>query len=184
MTDLEILHEMIKDTAKVSLTDNYEKKQVILTEPQHDYSVTISGMPEDAIVIKADAFKSPDTIFAGTKNECRRADFIIVADTGSKKVILCIEIKAKTDSKKEITQQLTGTQCFVAYCREIGRSFWNQRNFLDDYAYRFISIGHTGSINKRKTRIDRQSSSHDRPDKMMKIHWPNHRLEFNHLAGR
>jgi len=183
MTDIEILDQMIKDTAKVPLENYGKKNKVILTEPQHaNSSATIFGVPDDAIVIKADAFISPDTVFGGSRGECKRADFVIVADTGNKRVILCIEMKATKAPKKEIIQQLKGSRCFIAYCKEIGRAFWDERNFLHGYAYRFISIGHT-SIPKRKTRITRQSGTHDRPDKMMKIAWPNN-LRFNHLAGK
>ncbi len=182
MSDIDIFHKLIKDTAKVSPVDNYGKKQVILTEPQHSKSsVTISGLPDNVIVIKADAFRSPDTVFAGSMGECKRADFVIAADANNKKVILCIEMKATKEGRGKIVQQLKGAQCFVSYCREIGRIFWDRRDFLNGYKYRFISIGHTG-ISKRKTRIDRESGVHDHPGKMMKIDSPS-RLQFNHLAG-
>ena len=182
MSDIDILHQMIRGTAKVSVDDKSRRKTVELTEPQHsDSKATISGLPDNVIVIKADAFKSPDTVFGGTRGECKRADFVIVADTGKKKVILCIEMKATKGSLREIIQQLTGAKCFVLYCQEIGRGFWEQRKFLDGYVYRFVSIAHT-SIPKRKTRITRQQGPHDRPDRMLKIDWPHH-LEFNHLAG-
>ncbi len=185
MPDIDILHKMIKDKAKVSLVDNYGKKKVKLTEPQHpNSSVTIFGLPENVIVIKVDAFKSPDTVFAGSQGECKRADFVIVAETDKKKIILCIEMKAKKGPEKEIIQQLAGAQCFIAYCREIGRTFWEQRDFLKskNCVCRFVSIGHT-RIPKKKTRITRrQSEPHDRPDRMMKIDWP-HNLQFKHLAG-
>lgn len=178
---------MIKDTTKVSLVDNYGKKQVKLTEPQcPDSSVIIHGMPDNAIVIKADTFKSPDSVFKGSHGECKRADFVIIADGGNnKKVIICIEMKAKTGktkgSEKEIVQQLKGAQCFVKYCRKIGQLFWDQQNFLDDFVYRFVSIRNI-SLSKKKSRIEPTTDIHDRPDKMMKISSP-HRLEFNHLAG-
>jgi hypothetical protein len=182
MSDIDIFHKLIKDSAKVPLVDNYGKKQVILTEPQHsNSSVTISGLPDNVIVIKADAFKSPDTVFAGSMGECKRADFVIAADANKKKVILCIEFKAWRKDRWKIVQQLKGAQCFVSYCREIGRTFWNRRDFLEGYEYRFVSIGHTG-IPKRKTRIERKSGVHDRPDRMLKINSPG-RLHFNHLAG-
>jgi len=175
MSDIDILHQMIKDSAKLSCD-----KRVILTEfEEPDSSVSISGLPKETIVIKADVFKSPDTMFNGSFGECRRADYVIVAE--KKKVILCIEMKAKKGSEKEIIQQLTGAQCFIAYCREIGKAFWNRKNFLDDYAYRFVSIGHT-SIPKRPTRISRKTGVHDFPKRMLKIDWP-HDLQFNHLAG-
>ena len=182
MSDIDILHQMIRDAAKIPVHDEYDRKTVELTEPQHpDSKATISGLPDNVIVIKADAFKSPDTVFKGTQGECKRADFVIVADTGKKKVILCIEMKATKGSRREIIQQLTGAKCFVLYCQEIGRAFWESRHFLNGYAYRFVSIGHI-SIGKRKTRTTRSPGTHDRPDRMLKIDWPHH-LEFKHLAG-
>jgi hypothetical protein len=184
MSDIAILKEMIKDTATVPLEDHYNRKQVTLTEPQHNnYSVTIQGMPDEdeVVIIKADTFSSPNAVFKGNHGECKRADFVIVADTANKKVILCIELKAKTDAEKEIIQQLTGAQCFVAYCKEIGKAFWKQQNFLKTYHYRFVSISHI-SVPKKKTRIDRSTGTHDRPDRMLKISYPPY-LQFNHLAG-
>ncbi len=182
MSDLDIIREMIKDSAKISLVDNYGKKQVKLEEPQcPSDSVTIHGMPDNAVVIKADSFKSPDSVFKGAQGECKRADFVIIADVGNKKVILYIEMKATKKSEKEIVQQLKGSQCFVTYCRAIGQSFWNMRKFLDGYEHRFVSIGHI-NIPKRNTRITRQTGAHDQPDRMLKIDWP-HYIQFNHLAG-
>ncbi len=67
----------------------------------------------------------------------------------------------------EIIQQLKGAQCFLAYCQEIGKTFWNESDFLKKYKQRFVSIGHT-SIIKRKTRITRESGKHDQPEKMLK----------------
>ncbi|MEJ6483658.1 hypothetical protein N0Y54_20440 [Nostoc punctiforme UO1] len=187
MSDIAILKEMIKETAIVPLENRHNKMQVTLTEaPPANYSITINGMPDDdnVIVIKADAFNSPKTVFKGKFGECKRADFVIVADAENKKIILCIEMKGgKGGSETEIIQQLQGAQCFVAYCREIGQSFWKQRNFLSDYMYRFVSIREI-SISKQKTRTERSTSNHDRPDRMLKISSPNY-LNFNHLiAGR
>jgi hypothetical protein len=183
MPDLAILHRMIKDGAKVPLIDTHGKKSVVLSEPQYpSSSVTIAGIPDNAIVIKADAFKSPDTVFAGLYGECKRADFVIVADSGRKKSIVCIELKATKASEKEIIQQLSGARCFIVYCQEIGKSFWKRQDFLADYSFRFISIGHP-SISKRQTRIESTSGIHDLPKRMLKISSP-HRLQFDHLAGK
>lgn len=182
MTDIHILNQMMKNDVKQPLTDAYGKKKVTLKEPQNpNSSITISGVPDNAIVIKADAFKSPDAVFAGIKCEYKRADFVIVAENDNKKVILCIEMKARKGREKEIIQQLKGAKCFIVYCREIGKEFWEQRDFLDNYKYRYISIGHTG-IPKKKTRIEKQVGVHDRPERMLKIQSPHH-LQFEHLAG-
>ncbi len=182
MTDLEILEQMIKDTARIATMTRHGKVSVVLDEPQYpDSSVTITGLPSDAIVMKVDAFQSPDAIFCGTKGECKRADYVIVTDSGTKKRIIYTEIKKTKDSWEGIVKQLEGARCFMSYCQEIGKVFWNDKEFLKNYKSRFISIGHTG-IAKRRTRIERRSGRHDTPKKALKIDWP-HRLEFNHLAG-
>jgi hypothetical protein len=185
MSDIVIFKEMIRSTATVSLEDYHGKKKVVLIEPPPaNYDVTIHGMPEDdeVIVIKADSFTAPKEIFSDSKCECKRADFIIVAETDEKKVIICIEMKAgKGGTETEIIQQLKGAKCFVAYCREIGQAFWNHQNFLDGYVYRFVSIRNI-SISKRPTRPLNPSDVHDRPDKMLKITSPKG-LQFKRLVG-
>ena len=188
MSDIVILKEMIKTTAVVPLEAYHSKNKVTLEEPPPaGYSVTIYGMPDDdqTIVIKSDAFTAPKDIFADSKHECKRADFVIVAETDGKKVIICIEMKAGGGkSEAEIIQQLKGAKCFVSYCREIGQSFWNHQNFLKDYVYRFVSIRKI-SISKKPTRPLKRmeiEEIHDRPDRMLKITSPKG-LQFNRLVG-
>jgi hypothetical protein len=183
MSDLDILRQMIKDSVRLQPVDHHRKKMIELTEPQHpNSSVTISGLPDDTIVIKADAFGSPGTVFNGLHGECKRADFVIIADNGDKKMILCIEMKAgKGGSEKEIIQQLAGARCFVVYCREIGRLFWNTPDFLNGYKYRFASIKNI-SIAKQPTRLEKQRQINDRPESMLKISGKRS-LQFNQLAA-
>ncbi|ARI81536.1 hypothetical protein [Microcystis aeruginosa] len=110
-------------------------------------------------------------IFTGNKGECKRADFIIIANTPTEKVILCLEMKKSRDSNSSIIKQLKGAECFVSYCREIGRLFWNQPDFLQDYQYRFVSIKNI-SISKTTTssrKPSQKSEIHDQPEKMLKI---------------
>ena len=152
----------------------------MLDEPQAiDSSVRISNMPFDAIVIKIDAFLSPDDIFNGGQGECKRADYVIISI--EKNCILYIEIKRTKDSWEQIVKQLMGAQCVLKYCQEIGRIFWKQKDFLEGYEHRFISIGYT-SISKRKTRIEKKAPKHDAPENALKISSPNY-LQFNHLAA-
>lgn len=184
MTDIELLGQMVKDEVKVSTEDRNGKLYVTLSDPQSPKGlVTIAGVPDNVLVIKADNFDSPDSFFAGSRGECKRADFIIAAETAQKKVILCIEMKYRKGKPNEIVQQLRGTRCLLSYCQEIGKAFWDKQDFLKGYVYRFVSIGNL-SIAKQKTRIYSQSAIHDRPERMMKIDWPNSRIEFNRLAGK
>jgi len=180
MSDMEILSQMIKETALVKPGKNYDKFFVELSEPQApDSTATIKNLPSDIMVIKVDVFGSPDNVFNGKNGECKRADYIILS--AEKKCIIYIEMKRTKDSWSEIVKQLLGAQCFMTYCREIGKGFWQQTEFLKDYNSRFISIGHT-SIAKRRTRYTRKVKRHDTPENAMKIDWPKN-LQFNHIAG-
>jgi hypothetical protein len=187
MSDIAILKEMIKEEVTVPvLKDNNGKKLVILEEPNlANCSITIYGMPDNdqVIIIQADKFISPNAVFANSKHECKRADFIIIADTDTQKVILCIEMKMKktTSSNPEIILQLKGAHCFVAYCQEIGKAFWAQPRFLHNYDRRFVSIRDI-SVPKKQTQIYPENGIHDSPDRMLKINSPHH-LKFNRLIG-
>lgn len=177
MSDIAILKEMIRDCAIVELEYKKEYKRdsylLKLIENQDNYSFVVNGMPkpDEVIVINLDEFFDVRKIFTGSKGECKRADFIIIANTPTEKVILCLEMKKGKDSNTSITKQLKGAKCFVSYCREIGRLFWNQPDFLQDYQYRFVSIKNI-SISKTNTssgKSSQKSEIHDQPEKMLKI---------------
>jgi hypothetical protein len=180
MSDAEILKAMLKDSAIVQLQVEYSKNIAVLTEPQvQDSTAKIHNIPDEAIIIKIDSFSAPKDIFRGDQGECKRADFVIISE--EKKCILYIEIKRSKDSWEQIVKQLLGAECVIKYCREVGKSFWNNQDFLKNYKHRFISIGHT-SIAKKKTQISKSTKIHDSPNVAMKINWPHH-VEFNMLVG-
>lgn len=180
MNDHEILAELVKDNARVALEGQGRQKRVILNEQQTpDSKATISHLPDDTVVMKVDTFTSPDQVFKGLKGECRRADYVIVSP--SKKTIIYIEMKRTKDTWPGIVQQLKGAECFVKYCQEIGKSFWGENSFLEQYRHRFVSLCHT-SISKRSTRTRPLEKLHDRPEDAMRIDWPKV-LYFNQLAG-
>lgn len=57
MTDMEILSQMIKETARVELQEEYGKALVTLYEPQaSDSSATIRNLPSDALVHQGGCF--------------------------------------------------------------------------------------------------------------------------------
>jgi len=187
MDDFTILKELIKKSATLNLDRSHQngKRKVTLSEPQHaNASVIIDGLPTDTIVIKADAFTSPTSIFKGEKSECKRADFIIISAIDDQKTIICLEMKAGHGGEEhEIVNQLRGAQCLIAYIREIGRIFWNAPDFLDRYALRFVSVKKI-SVVKRTIRPQKMQSPsvHDRPDRMLKISGEQN-IQFNRLIG-
>lgn len=183
VSDIAILNDMIKDTAKISPEKSNRGLEVILTESkQPDSLVTIFGLPNDVIIIKVDKFKEPDTIFNCSGGKCKRSDFAIIADTGNKKVIIHIEIKAaKGKPQKKIIDQLKGSDCVIAYCQKVGQNFYDKQDFLKDYKPRFVAFIHT-RIPKTKTRQEHKNNAHGSPDDMLMIDTTN-TLTFNHLAG-
>ncbi len=179
MEDMEILRQMIKETARVEIESHYDKKKVVLFEPQSPgLFIEICRLPPDALVVRVDAFLSPDGIFKGSQGECKRADYAIISS--EKKRILYIEMKKTKDKWHDIVKQLMGAECFVKYCQEIGRLFWKTPQFLQGYEHRFVSIGHI-HISKSGTKITKIAPINDSPERALKIDWSN-RLQFKQLG--
>ena len=189
MSDLDILREMIKDDVLVPVqVGNYGKRELVLKEGsgQHIYEIKIHKIPDNIIAFKADKFPPPKAVFKNHKKECKRADFIVVANSDKENWIIYIEMKAGgTDLACDIKLQLKGAECLLAYCRAIGRTFWLEQDFLkeNDYEQRFVSIKNA-RVNKRPTRILPKSGVHDKPEKMLKLNSPNRNmLEFNQIVN-
>lgn len=189
--DLELLGEMLKDTALAPAeTDPYGKKVVILEEfnndPNPNYSLEVRNTPDEILAIRADKFPAPRHIFKNNKGECKRADYILIAHTDTTNWIIYIELKgSRSNSDREIEQQLQGAECLVAYCRAVGRIFWQRPRFLEEefYEQRFVSIKNL-KVSKTPTRTLRNAGLHDRPANMLKINAPGSRLQFNRLIGK
>ncbi len=142
VNDIQILREMLKPDALVTLQSGPGKPSVHLTDAQSGTTVKIKGLPHDSIVIRAENFEHPLAVFNDAKGQRKRADFVIISnEENAKKWIVCIETQ-KMDSKRasHVVQQLKGAACFISYCRCIGKLFWESNEFLDDYEYRFISV--------------------------------------------
>ena len=78
--------------------------------------------------------------------------------------------------------QLKGSVCFVGYCKEIAKEFWHKNDFLSEFESRFVSITRTGSINKKRTRINKENTPNNTPERMLKLSYP-HKPQFNQLVG-
>ena len=176
---------MLSTGAQVPLQHTAGECSVTLRDKQAKTTVKITDIPDDSIVIRAEVFKPP-AVFKGSKGERRRADFVIVSNTAAEKWVICIETQAGTGKDPEdIEQQLRGAECFIGYCKCIGKSFWQSKDFLDGYQYRFVSIVGIG-INKQGTRFYKpgnQSSGrlHDNPDTFLEI-LGNQSLYFGELT--
>ena len=177
MNDIEILREMLISDAQVPLRQQQGRfPSVELTDRQANTTVEIKGLPHDSVVIRAEDFEDPLTVFAGSKGERKRADFVIVSNGERGKWIICIETQAGDyKRRREVIEQLKGALCFVHYCKCIGKEFWEWEEFLDDYQYRFISMVEISS-NKgtKKTRhysppMQPTGGLHDTPDVFLKI---------------
>ena len=87
MNDIEILKEMLVYDAQVPLQrKGNQLPSVELIDTQANTTVEIKGLPHDSIVIGAEDFEDPLTVFQGSKGERRRADFVIVSNDGIKKI--------------------------------------------------------------------------------------------------
>lgn len=188
--DLNILRELIKDEALVTVEKGeYGKNFLKLRERGEGgsgYEIKVLSLPGDTIAIKSDMFPPPRKIFRGKRGECKRADFVIIANDGRKNWIVYIEMKRGSYGReRHIKQQLQGSRCFIDYCRTVGRTFWGEREFLEegDYQPRYVSVKNIG-VNKRPSRETRKPYLHDCPENMLKISAPSSRgIWFKELVG-
>ena len=176
MDDLTLLRELIQPDALISPQERergtYYLRLEEITDDGRDCSISLIGVPHDAIAIKTDRFRESKDyadkhIFIGDKQENKRADFTIISPRD--KIILHIEIKANKALHNEIEAQLRGAECFMDYVRSIGRSFWKYSPFLAHYTstYLFVSI-HNTSIPKRTTNQRPDASSGHTPGTMLR----------------
>lgn len=175
MNDLQVLKELLRTNSVIDIRD----KKATLVEPKtkdhKGYSVSINGIPEDSIILKVDDFPTPKPIFNNLKGECKRADFVIITSDS----MIFIELqKSNNKLSLEIIQQLKGAQCFIDYCRSIGKEFWGKSDFLKIDKQYFVSIKNIG-ISKRPTR-EPVNGANTSPENMLKIGSPHH-LEFGGL---
>ena len=190
-SDLDILRELIKDEALVTVEKNeYGRNRLELKEPggkgSPGYKIEVLNTPEDTIAIKSDMFPPPEKIFRGDRGECKRADFVIIAKDGRKNWIIYIEMKRGNHGRgKHIKQQLQGSRCFIDYCRAVGRVFWGDPEFLEekDYQQRYVSVKEIG-VNKKPSKGPGRQPLHDCPEDMLKIPVPQNRIQFKKLSGR
>ena len=171
VNDIQILREMIIDRVQVKLQQRQGRPSVELIDSQAGTTVEIKGLPPDSIVIRAEDFESPLTVFNGSKGEGKRADFVIVSnDVKKRKWVICLETKGGNKTRSEVVAQLKGAKCFISYCKCIGKSFWESEEFLDDYEYRFVSVVRLNDPRKRRTEPFYYTENlHDRPEVFLKI---------------
>lgn len=184
MNDIAILQAMLTSGAQLPLKQTTGKPSVTLKDKQANTSVEITDIPSDSIVIRAEVFKPPN-ILTAQKGQRRRADFVIVSITETDNWIICIETQKGTGKDRDyVEQQLRGAECFIGYCKCIGKSFWQSAKFLDGYKYRFISISGI-NIDKQSTRFyipQNQPSGqlHNNPDTFREF-YDRQTLYFNEL---
>lgn len=171
VNDIQILREMIVNRVQVRLQQRQGRPSVELTDSQAGTTVEIKGLPPDSIVIRAEDFESPLTVFNGSKGEGKRADFVIISnDENERKWVICLETKGGNKTRAEVVAQLKGAKCFISYCKCIGKSFWESEEFLDDYEYRFVSVVRLNDPRKRRTEpFYYRGNLYDRPEVFLKI---------------
>ena len=180
MSDTQILGEMMHAEA----THEYRGSSAKLSEPQaKDHSVVIEGIPGDAVIIKADQFPPPRRFLKGSKDERRRADYVIISESEKKIVYIELKMSLPYGERREsiVTNQLRGARCVVAYCQEMGRMFWGKGKFLSGYKDCYVCLTHM-NLAKSRTRIDQNDRNypHRTPEKAQYVFLD--KVPYNRLA--
>lgn len=179
MDDFGLLEELFKDKLIKGTEGEYGKHCIKLEEKseENSYSITIRQTPEDAIAIKADSFPDLKEFFncSSEIGQCKRSDFIIIADSK----LIFIELSTTRKQKKEVEQQLQGAQCVIDYCCSISDKFYNH-SLLTNYHPYFVSIFNIGT-NKRSERLQKVNKNKT-PQDFLRINASEH-VEFRKLCN-
>ena len=188
-SDIDILHRLLIEKALVPVNkDIHNNYFLVLDEYGHGesskYHIKIVNMPEDTVAIKADWFPFTEKIFRCNNDECKMADYVVISNDLDKKWIIYIELKQGNNGKpKQIVKQLEGARCFINYCREVGKTFLREPEFLDptNYQERYISVKNIG-VDKRLSKIPTKPLVHDHASSMLRISAPPPKgIRFEHL---
>jgi hypothetical protein len=178
MNDSELLKKLFNNELIKPENGDYGKYCIKLVESS-DYSVTIHNILEGAIAIKTDNFPDLGNFFncSNDVGQCKRADFVIIAD----EKLIFIELCRSKKQAKEVVQQLKGAQCVIEYCRNISEKFYNYDSFLRSYDSYFVSIYNIG-FNKRPN-VSLPNEENKTPDKFLRISSPNS-IQFKQLCRK
>ena len=181
MDDFDRLQELIKDEALASIAQvsGQSNTATLVEHGNHNYTLRITGIPNDTIAFRTDGFPAPKLLFKNSRHECKRADYVIVARKDRRRWIIYVDMKSTKDRRWEIVCQLRGAKCVVAYCRAIIGEFWGDQEFLNGYAEHFVSVKNIG-INKRPTR-EPQRSINNNPEDVFILPAPRGVVQFGKL---
>ena len=189
MSDVGILREMLVCNNHVQVPlqqDGKTTSAAELIDNQANIIVKIRGLPRDSIVIRAENFKTRLCVFKGLRSERKCADFVIVSnDERTGRWVVYIEVQAgDVKNKDHITNQLKGAVCVMKYCQCVGKQFWLEKEFLNDYKRRFVSMVHT-AMNKKSIPPDNiTQQSWDNPEDFLKLHGDYHYFnKLIHITG-
>jgi hypothetical protein len=176
MNNTELLEKLFNNNLIKPENGDYGKPCIKLAESS-DYSITIYNIPKYSVAIKTDNFPDLGNFFNCTSDvgQCKRADFVIIAD----EKLIFIELCRSKKQAQEVVQQLKGAQCVIEYCRNISEKFYNYTAFLENYNSYFVSIYNIG-INKKPNTIS-INKENKTPDKFLKISSPNN-IQFKQLC--
>ena len=167
MSDKEILKRLIANRCIICPSN----KRITLNEPRCPASsVSIRGLPDDAIIIKTDEFDPSRSFFNDeTPGLRKRADFAIVSF--SNRTVVLLELKKDKSDNKTIIHQLIGARCVIALLEHLGKLHFD-RHFFDDYNYCYISVAHSYQSKKKTSVVLRGSATNITPEHFKKILYP------------
>lgn len=113
-----------------------------LEERECNHKVKITNVPTGSIIIKTDKFPEIKEFLSNNNGIRKRADYAIISEINTRKVILVIELKCTSNSATmdEVVDQLKGSTCILNYIEKIGEYFFKKNRMLNGFEKRFAVI--------------------------------------------
>lgn len=187
MGELDVLKQLLKQNLLVDISDKGGIRSVTLRERDSQAklkTVCVGGLPEGTVVLATDNCRPGSSLFRSSLGECRRCDYVILAQTKRKGgVAVLIELKSwpgsgesKTPQAAESTEaecakkcgeKFKATECILDYCDAALDRFHNQTALLKHYhKHYFVVFYKAPHLEKKPTRLERPPN--DKPDCFLK----------------
>ena len=177
---IECIKEIVRKDCQLDLIDaDWTFKAKLLEPRQSDYSVMLTGIPSNSIIIRSDLFADQREFIKGDKGENKRCDYILISEKEDEKsfkyIVVFIEFSISKKDPLELEQQFRGGKCVLEYLRRLASEFWDFQNILSSYSPKFVSI-QVLNIGKQKTISDdmrkdkgKQKNCHSSPNNFERV---------------
>lgn len=133
--------------------------------------VDLYDLPVESMLLKLDLSSPPNSLFKGTKGECKRCDYLLITHFNDRKILLFIEMKSRSFKEGDVVKHFKASECITDYAASVLKRFFSLSSFFDDYEKRFV-VFYKRPVAKSHLRPSNGGNRNKTPETMLKYPSP------------